>query len=37
MIANTAANALSEKEIPFSDFLPDWPDLMRGDDDGDDP
>ena len=36
MIASTVASCLSQKPPPFSTFLPDWPDIMKGDADGDD-
>lgn len=33
-IAATVANSLSQKEIPFGHFLPDWPELIKEAEDG---
>lgn len=36
-ISNTIAATFSKTPPPLSEFMPDWPELMRGGDDGDHP
>lgn len=37
LICATIAATFSKKPPTIADFMPDWPELMRGGDDGDDP
>lgn len=37
MISATVVASLSGKEQQLSHFVPDWPDIMEGEADGDDP